>query len=41
MTRILPSPLWTSNRITIMHDYGIWTIITPLVTIILAILTRQ
>jgi cystathionine gamma-lyase len=25
----------------IMHDYGIWTIITPLVTIILAILTRQ
>lgn len=24
-----------------MHDYGIWTIITPLVTIILAILTRQ
>ena len=24
-----------------MHDYGIWTIITPIVTIILAILTRQ
>ena len=24
-----------------MHDYGIWTIITPLVTIILAILTRE
>ena len=24
-----------------MHDYGIWTIITPLVTITLAILTRQ
>ncbi|HFF8521994.1 TPA: Na+/H+ antiporter NhaC family protein [Providencia rettgeri] len=24
-----------------MHDYGIWTVITPIVTIILAILTRQ
>lgn len=24
-----------------MHDYGIWTIITPIVTILLAILTRQ
>lgn len=24
-----------------MHDYGVWTIITPMVTIILAILTRQ
>ncbi|MCG9390909.1 sodium:proton antiporter [Escherichia coli] len=24
-----------------MHDYGIWTVITPLVTIILAIVTRQ
>lgn len=24
-----------------MHDYGIWTIITPIVTIILAIFTRQ
>ncbi|MCC8379610.1 Na+/H+ antiporter NhaC family protein [Xenorhabdus sp. PB30.3] len=24
-----------------MHDYGIWTIVTPVVTIILAILTRQ
>lgn len=24
-----------------MHDYGVWTVITPLITIILAILTRQ
>lgn len=24
-----------------MHDYGVWTIITPMVTVILAILTRQ
>ena len=24
-----------------MHDYGIWTVITPLVTIFLAIFTRQ
>ncbi|MFB2865473.1 Na+/H+ antiporter NhaC family protein [Aeromonas sp. MdU4] len=24
-----------------MHDYGVWTIITPLVTILLAIFTRQ
>lgn len=24
-----------------MQDYGIWTVITPIVTIILAILTRQ
>ena len=24
-----------------MHDYGVWTIITPLVTICLAIFTRQ
>jgi hypothetical protein len=37
----IASLLWTSHRVTIMHDYGIWTIITPLVTIILAILTRQ
>lgn len=24
-----------------MNDYGIWTIVTPMVTILLAIFTRQ